>query len=67
MFTVYCDDFLINCADRDGAIDVLNSMNIDGMEATRDAIDFYDTEFFSDIHGYVTIKHNDIESSMSAL
>lgn len=56
MFLVLAEGFRSNCVDREATIKLLNEMKINGMEATRDAIDDGKTEYWSETFGFVTIE-----------
>lgn len=56
MFLVLAEGFRSNCVDRESTTKLLNEMKINGMEATRDAIDDGKTEYWSETFGFVTIE-----------
>lgn len=56
MFTTKANDFSTSHLTRESAEEFLDSIHIDGMEATRDAIDDGKTEYWSEIAGFVTIE-----------
>lgn len=56
MFLIYSQECRFNCVDREAAITILDMMDVDGMEATRDAIDDGKSEYWSESFDFVTIE-----------
>lgn len=56
MFTIKTSDSSTFHSSRESAEEFLDSIDIDGMEATRDAIDDGKTEYWSEIAEFVTIE-----------
>lgn len=56
MFLIYSKECRFNCTNRENAMWILDKMNIDGMEATRDAIDDGKSEYWTESFDFVTIE-----------
>lgn len=64
MFSIRGQVFTKTFDDRESAMSYLDSIYIDGMEATRDAIDENEVEYWSpDLDDFVLIKHTQNEQN----